>query len=120
MAIISTAFNIEFGENFRWYFLPICFLAIYPLCLVRKLEAFAKFHIFGDAMVILAIVTCMIYAGITDNQNGGFSAKNLPDGQPDLPWFNTKLWPDAIGFAVYSFEGVGVILPIYEVTANKE
>ena len=30
------------------------------------------------------------------------------------------LWPDAIGFAVYAFEGIGVILPIMEVTEDKE
>jgi len=30
------------------------------------------------------------------------------------------LWPDAIGFAVYSFEGVGVIIPIYDITADKK
>ena len=30
---------------------------------------------------------------------------------------NPVLWPDAIGFSVYAFEGIGVILPIREVTA---
>jgi proton-coupled amino acid transporter len=30
------------------------------------------------------------------------------------------LWPDAIGFSVYAFEGIGVILPIMEVTEHKQ
>lgn len=30
------------------------------------------------------------------------------------------LWADAIGFSVYSYEGIGVILPIQEVTACKK
>lgn len=34
--------------------------------------------------------------------------------------FNSQLFPDAIGFAVYTFEGIGVILPIMEVTENKD
>ena len=29
------------------------------------------------------------------------------------------LWADAIGFSVYTYEGIGVILPIQEVTADK-
>ena len=31
-----------------------------------------------------------------------------------------NLWADAIGFSVYSYEGIGVILPIKEVTVCKE
>ena len=31
-----------------------------------------------------------------------------------------SLWFDAIGFSVYSYEGIGVILPIREVTACKD
>ena len=31
-----------------------------------------------------------------------------------------SLWADAIGFAVYTYEGIGVILPIQEVTADKK
>jgi len=30
------------------------------------------------------------------------------------------LWPDAIGFSVYAFEGIGIILPVQEVTADKK
>ena len=30
------------------------------------------------------------------------------------------LWPDAIGFSVYAFEGIGVILPIKEVTGTGD
>ena len=28
-------------------------------------------------------------------------------------------WADAIGFSVYTYEGIGVVLPIREVTADK-
>ena len=31
-----------------------------------------------------------------------------------------NLWADAIGFSAYSYEGIGVILPIREVTADKK
>lgn len=97
----------------KWYFLPICFLTFYPLVLVRKITVFAKFHLFGDIMIILAIVVVMIDATISVTSNGW-------NPSPQLAWINTSLWPNAIGFAVYSFEGVGVILPIYDITENKQ
>ena len=31
-----------------------------------------------------------------------------------------QYWADAIGFSVYTYEGIGVILPIREVTADKK
>lgn len=34
--------------------------------------------------------------------------------------FNGKLFADAIGFSVYSFEGIGIIIPVKDITANKE
>lgn len=97
----------------KWYFLPICFAIFYPLVLVRKITVFAKFHLFGDIMIILAIVVMTIDACISISNNGW-------NPNPDLKWINTDLWPNAIGFAVYSFEGVGVILPIYDITENKQ
>lgn len=33
---------------------------------------------------------------------------------------NTELWPDMIGFAVYSFEGVGVVIPLYDATSRPD
>lgn len=112
--ILQFQFGVEINEDVaKWYFFPICFCIFYPLVLVRKIEVYAKFHVFGDVMIIVAIIVIVIYAGLSDSKNG-FEVDS------SLGWFNAALWPDAIGFAVYSFEGVGVILPIYDITANKK
>jgi solute carrier family 36 (proton-coupled amino acid transporter) len=113
MGIIEAAFHVELDDNDKWYFLPVCFVIFYPLVLVRKIQAFAKFHIFGDIMIIITIVVICVYAGLQDKKEGF-------EDSPELKWFNAALWPDAIGFAVYSFEGVGVIIPIYDITADKK
>jgi hypothetical protein len=62
--VVDAAFDIELATKVKWYFLPICFCIFYPLVLVRKIEAFAKFHIFGDAMIIITIVAVCVFAGI--------------------------------------------------------
>ena len=35
-----------------------------------------------------------------------------------MPFINTQTFTDAIGFSVYAFEGIGMILPVQEITAN--
>ena len=91
----------------------IC-LAIYtPLVLVRKIEVFAVTHLFGDIMIILTIFVIFSYAGYYVHTNDGWSPQGLKPIDP-------VLWPDAIGFSVYAFEGIGVILPIKQVTGVPE
>ena len=34
-----------------------------------------------------------------------------------MPAFNSALWAVSIGFAVYSFEGIGIVLPVKEICA---
>jgi|LauGreDrversion4_2_1035121.scaffolds.fasta_scaffold1489432_1 hypothetical protein len=29
------------------------------------------------------------------------------------------MWPNTIGFGVYTFEGIGIVMPVYEITAHK-
>lgn len=103
--VINDTFNAGWDPiAVKWWYAPICFAILFPLCLVRKIQTFAKFHLFGDIMVLLTVVTCIVYASVSVSKNGWLDQ--------DLPLFNKKEWPNCIGFAVYSFEGIGVILPI--------
>mmetsp|Transcript_31258 Transcript_31258/g.42484 ORF Transcript_31258/g.42484 Transcript_31258/m.42484 type:complete len:86 (+) Transcript_31258:750-1007(+) len=79
-----------------------------PLCWVRKIEKFNKTHIFADVMILVTLVSIIIYASVYASNNGWAT---------DMKPINTKLFPDAIGFAIYSFEGVGIVIPLYEVCA---
>jgi len=88
-------------------------MAIYvPLVMVRKIEFFAVTHLFGDIMIVITLIVVCSYAGINAKDNG-WDAKGVT-------FINSSLWPDAIGFSVYAFEGIGVILPILEVTARPD
>ena len=50
------------------------------------------------------MVIVVIYAGI---DMGGSGAR-----LPTVPFFQTATWYTGIGFAVYSYEGIGIIMPV--------
>ncbi len=74
-----------------------------PLVMVRKIEVFAATHVFADAMIIITLIIIFSYAGIDIAKDGTKFDSIKPVGD---------LWADAIGFSVYTYEGIGVILPI--------
>lgn len=103
--------NCEGGlQMSQWVWFPICMAIYVPLVMVRKIEVFASFHIFADIMIIVSIITIFGYAG----KSLGTDGIQLDGIKPV-----DKLWADAIGFSVYTYEGIGVVLPIQEITADK-
>jgi solute carrier family 36 (proton-coupled amino acid transporter) len=97
----------------KWWFLPILIAVYIPLVWPRRIDKFAKTHVFADFMIFITLVACITYATIHDVHNQGFTTEGFQA-------FNTAFWPDAIGFSVYAFEGIGIILPVYEVTVSKQ
>lgn len=117
--VLQSIAGKTFPEHVKWYYAPLCFAILFPLVLVRKIQVFAKFHVFGDIMVAVTVITCMAYA-TADVSKEGWTPDYPGETGHGLPAFNSKLWPNCIGFAVYAFEGIGVILPIQDITADKD
>lgn len=93
----------------KWMWVGICMLIFVPLVWVRKTEKFAFTHIFADIMVLVGLVMVCVYGGKEVQLNGW---KELD--------FVTSEFAFSISYAVFAFEGVGVVLPIMEITENKE
>lgn len=89
----------------------MCFLVYTPLCYVRKIEKFSSFHIFADVVIAITVVVIIGYASDSLAVNGPGN---------DIVFINTSTFLDMIGFAVYSYEGVGIMLPVREITLHKE
>ena len=77
------------------------------------MESFAPVYLFGDIMLLLTLLLIVTFASIHVQDNNGFTEEGYSG-------FNVALWPNAIGFSVYAFEGIGIILPIMEMTENKK
>ena len=67
--------------------------------------------IFAD-FIILGTVVSIFASGIVNINKEGSKLQ-----QEQL--INPVTWHEAMGFSVFLFEGIGVILPIEDATANK-
>jgi len=78
---------------------------------VRKIEKFAWTHLIADGFILLTTVVILVYTLIHLSENGWGTGNKL---------INEETWLTMIGSAVYSYEGIGVILPLMEVTEKPE
>lgn len=83
-----------------------------PLCLVRRIETFAFSYIFADALVFITAITILVFATIHIKEKGW----KWGDG---VNLINESTWLTMIGSSIYSFEGVGVVLPILDVCEDQ-
>ena len=116
--IVSSVNNIlvqQFGIGpvNQWILGAACFALYVPLCLVRKIEKFAFFHIFADIAILIGVTTIIVYASLELRHNGGHFAE-------DVEMINTKTFLSFIGLAAYTFEGIGIIIPVMETTSRPD
>ncbi|CDW90768.1 UNKNOWN [Stylonychia lemnae] len=78
---------------------------------VRKIEKFAWTHLVADGLILLTTIVILIYALLQLSKHGWGENNEI---------FNTSTWLTMIGSSVYSYEGIGVILPLLEVTEKPE
>jgi hypothetical protein len=97
----------------KWWFLPISFLVTTPLVWVRKMERFAPVYFTGNILIFLTLLSIITYASIHALRDSGFTTEGFLA-------VNFALWPDAIGFSVYAFDCIGIILPIMDMSENKK
>lgn len=99
--VLLEAFDVNFSTV---WLAMISLVGFTLLCWVRKIEIFAATHVFADLMIVLTMIVILTYAGIEWNYNG--------DQIGTLPWINTSTYASAIGFSVYCYEGIGIIMPV--------
>lgn len=107
--ILENQFEVKPINN--WIIGAACFLIYVPLCWVRKIEKFAYFHIFADLAIAIGLIVIIVY-GTKNMVNNGFSK--------DIEAINSKTFLTVIGLAAYTFEGVGLIIPVMETTSRPE
>jgi len=76
-----------------------------PLSLIRDISKLAATALIADFLILLGLVYLYYYNILTIVSNHGVS---------DIAKFNSRDWTLFIGTAIFTFEGVGLIIPIQE------
>ena len=97
----------------RMYFAIFTFWLFSALCFVRKIQVFSAFHVFSDIMILMTVLVVVGF-GISDWDKD----RDLKTIGVDP--INKSTWTEAIGFSIYAFEGIGMVLPIQDITKNPE
>ncbi|GAB1527211.1 hypothetical protein RhiTH_010386 [Rhizoctonia solani] len=74
-----------------------------PLSLVRNLAKLSTTALVADGFILVGLVYLFSMEAKVISDRGGVA---------DIKWFNEKDFPLLIGTAVFSFEGVGLVIPI--------
>ncbi|KAI7890514.1 transmembrane amino acid transporter protein-domain-containing protein [Mucor mucedo] len=87
------------------YLILVQILMFVPLAMIRKIQKLSIFALIADAFILIGLVYLYYYDFLT----------LIVQGVGQVEWIvNTSSFPMFVGTAVFTFEGVGLIIPITE------
>ena len=96
----------------KWMFMIPFALVYIPLVWIRKTEKLAFTHLLSDVIIAFVIVTVCVY--------GGIAAGDRQHNEDLVSKYYTGFAGFGVGISssVYAFEGIAVVLPVREITAD--
>lgn len=92
------------GSEWLWLLVYVQLLVFVPLSWIRNISSFNRTNQLGNLLIVGGLAGILIYCL---NQFSESTSKDI-----HLPMFNSNSWALALGTVVYSFEGIGMVLPI--------
>ena len=108
IAFLKNIFNID--VSFIAMLTVLCFIFM-PLSLVRNITKLSLAALFANVFIFFGLVVIIYYTCFGLIENGPAN---------DIKYFNSNDWPLFIGVAIFSFEGIGLIIPIQESMSQPE
>ena len=100
LAVSDCRYSIEIR-----YLILMQLIIFLPLSLIRDISKLGITALVADFFILLGLVYLYYYDILTLVKNHGVS---------DIVQFNPQNWPLFIGTAIFTFEGIGLIIPIQE------
>ncbi|KAI9261410.1 transmembrane amino acid transporter protein-domain-containing protein [Phascolomyces articulosus] len=92
-------------------------LLLMPMVLIRNIAKLSPAALFADVLIVSGLLILLAY----DVFHIFFVNQGIPTPGPGVQWwFNPSAYPVFIGTAVYSFEGIGLIIPIRDAMEKPE
>ena len=98
----------EWDIDIRWFIFGQM-LIFMPISLIRQIHNLEKFVLVADALIVLGLVYLYYF---------DFSTLVANHWSSDIVQFNRNTWTLFIGTAIFTFEGIGLIIPIQSSMKN--
>ncbi|KAI7887539.1 hypothetical protein K492DRAFT_139636 [Lichtheimia hyalospora FSU 10163] len=91
-------------------------LLLMPFVLIRNIAKLSSTALFADVLIVMGLLILLAC-----DVHQIFFSSDTPQPGPNVEWlFNPSAYPVFIGTAVYSFEGIGLIIPIRDAMERPE
>lgn len=108
-AFVLAVTKCETWMDIKW-FIFIQMAIFIPFSLLRDIEKLGFTALIADAFILIGLGYLFYYDVLTLNQHG----------LADIIMFNSGNWTLFIGTAIFTFEGIGLIIPIQESMKNPQ
>ncbi|ORZ25545.1 transmembrane amino acid transporter protein-domain-containing protein [Absidia repens] len=107
--------------NSNYILVAVCVLLM-PFVLIRNIAKLSPTALLSDVLIITGLVVLLVYDFIQIFvNNASANDTHFPSAGPNMIWvFNPTHFSVFIGTAVYSFEGIGLIIPIRDAMEKPE
>ena len=102
------------SDTSLWLFAAALIVIYSPIAWVRRLEVFEVGYIIGSLVIVFTVLVISGYCVVGLVRDGPQKPGTFYAVNPDT----SRVW-DMIGFSFYSFEGIGTVMPIMEITDPK-
>ena len=91
-------------ETYCFPYLILVLVVLSPVAWVNNIAKFAFTYMLGNLLILLTVVTVSVYCISKIIENNSFG--------PNLTSYNQDGFWIMVGFAIYAYEGIGVVMPI--------
>ena len=103
----QVTFDYLFTVNSNPWIYGCIIICIYsPIACVRDIGKFSFTFMLGNLLILLAVVYVTVYCFMT--------IARLDEIAPEIKFINTDSYLSTLGFSVYCFEGIGIVMPIMQ------
>lgn len=108
----STIDSVFETQTKRSTYAIILVAILIPVSWVRDIGRFSFAFMIGNLIIVLTLAVVVYFCLETFTHQGALG--------PDIAFFNPQGYLTTVGFAIYSFEGIGVVMPIMQTCKRPE
>lgn len=91
--------------DYLWVLILIQLPILTPLTWIRKIQTFGWTSLTANVFIACGLLGILIYSGVEWKES---------TATMDVTMYNSKSFPLFLGTAVYAYEGIGMVVPIYD------